>query len=179
MHAHELRDEHSQRQQELRSLLALLTIHGNAIYGNAFHDNAIDFCHLLNLWIIYCMLVFAPLKQWLLALHRRRPRMNQGTRSLKRQVTAGHVRRKSFADMYGYVGIANFGKRDWKFRWLGGGRTGPQGQRVSRFGSPSVGSWNPRPGDGEAWGGQGRPGGENRGWALHPLRLPHNEASLQ
>ena len=32
---------------------------------------------------------------------------------------------------------------------------------------------------GEARHGQARPGGENRGWALLPLRLPLNEASLQ
>ena len=85
-------------------LLAILTIHGNAIHGNAIHGNAIDFFYLLNLWIIYCMLVVAPFKQWLLALHRRRLRMNQGTRSMKRQVIAGHLRQKSFADMCGSVG---------------------------------------------------------------------------
>ena len=94
----------------------ILTIDGNAGRVDRTADKLpVDFCDLLNLLIICYLLVVAPIKQKLHVLYRRRMRMNQGTRRMKRKIADGHGRSMS-SRKKGYVGVANFGKRVWKLR---------------------------------------------------------------
>ena len=100
-------------------LLVILTIDGNI--GRVDHTAEklpVDFCDLLNLLVICCLIVVAPIKRKLIVFHRYRFRMgmmNQGTRSMKRKIASGHIRSITSSNKEN-VGVANFGKRIWKLR---------------------------------------------------------------
>ena len=99
--------------------LVILTIDGNI--GRVDHTAEklpVDFCDLLNLLVICCLIVVAPIKRKLIVFHRYRFRMgmmNQGTRSMKRKIASGHIRSITSSNKEN-VGVANFGKRIWKLR---------------------------------------------------------------
>ena len=100
-------------------LLVILTIDGNT--GRVDHTAEklpVDFCDLLNVLVICCLIVVAPIKRKLIVFHRYRFRMgmmNQGTRSMKRKIASGHIRSITSSNKEN-VGVANFGKRIWKLR---------------------------------------------------------------